>query len=425
MKLDLNHLKCSLSPFSIYLSRDTEPVLPAGDLVTAFNNLPVSILLFDREGHILFYNNSFSRICGLDDLEETDQIEHIENLPFYLNDLKVLIQNQILHVPEHTCIPSIERQTITVDFPKGGIQREIGFSVCPEDGTPEGDPSKLWVLIARDISRFKKLDAEEEERQEEAQRRRKLATISKQIATYSTHIFQHFFAISQQAYLMHEKQKQVLEALEESPKNTTEINEAILKLLQESQTHLAYVQSNIEEANGLFRQVERLNQPILLKLAPSNIVTSLKYWIREFKQEGFIPDAVNFNLDTNLEVPKVHIDGFELKKVIKALLQNSLESQMPDLPLEIKIYLALESAPHADYVTINIQDNGRGIPQDAMDSIFDPFFTTKHNKLLGLGLPYAFKLTEAQKGKLAIESVPQYGTTASIKLPTETQFSSS
>jgi signal transduction histidine kinase len=417
MKLDLNHLKCSLSPFSIYLSRDNDPVLANGDLVAAFNNLPVSILLFDVEGHILFYNNSFSRVCGLDDLEDKTQIEHVETLPFYLNDLKIMIQNHILHAPKNTFIPPLERQSITVEFPKGEIQREIGFSIRPEEGTSENQCSKLWVLIARDISRFKKLDAEEEQRQEEAQRRRKLATISKQIATYSTHIFKHFFAISQQAYLMNEKQTKLLQQ--------QGANEDSFKLVQENQAHLAYIQSNIEEATGLFRQVERLNQPILLKLAPSNIATSLKYWVREFKQDGFLPEDVNFHIDIDLEVPKVNIDGFELKKVIKALLQNSLESQLASTPLDIKLYLGVESGQHADYVTINIEDNGRGIPQNAMDSIFDPFFTTKTNKLLGLGLPYAFKLTEAQKGKLVIESVAQYGTTAIIKLPTEVPVSSS
>ena len=58
-------------------------------------------------------------------------------------------------------------------------------------------------------------------------------------------------------------------------------------------------------------------------------------------------------------------------------------------------------------VTVEVEDNGPGIPQDIKDKILQPFFTTKKGTAgTGLGLSITNDIVKAHGGTLEIESVP-------------------
>ena len=60
-----------------------------------------------------------------------------------------------------------------------------------------------------------------------------------------------------------------------------------------------------------------------------------------------------------------------------------------------------------------IQDDGRGIPTDALPRVFEPAFSTTSSGS-GLGLAIAKRLIESWGGTIALESVPGRGTTVTI-----------
>lgn len=70
-------------------------------------------------------------------------------------------------------------------------------------------------------------------------------------------------------------------------------------------------------------------------------------------------------------------------------------------------------------VTIRIQDNGLGIPQDLQEKVFNPFFTTKSiGKGTGLGLAISQRIIlEKHEGKLSCESIAGQMTKFEIDLP--------
>lgn len=72
-----------------------------------------------------------------------------------------------------------------------------------------------------------------------------------------------------------------------------------------------------------------------------------------------------------------------------------------------------------DHVTINICDNGPGIPESIRQKIFDPFFTTKEvGKGTGQGLAIAHKIIrEEHKGKILVGTSTEGGADFSILLP--------
>jgi two-component system cell cycle sensor histidine kinase/response regulator CckA len=74
--------------------------------------------------------------------------------------------------------------------------------------------------------------------------------------------------------------------------------------------------------------------------------------------------------------------------------------------------------PAADYVLVEVADNGTGIPPDIIDKIFDPFFSTKEvGKGTGLGLSTVYGIVKQTGGFIYPDSETGKGTTFRIFLP--------
>jgi signal transduction histidine kinase len=76
------------------------------------------------------------------------------------------------------------------------------------------------------------------------------------------------------------------------------------------------------------------------------------------------------------------------------------------------------SRDQADWVRIEIRDNGPGISRQNIEKIFDPFFTTKDpDKGTGLGLAICYQAVADIHGTIEVESEPGAGTVFQIWIP--------
>lgn len=111
-------------------------------------------------------------------------------------------------------------------------------------------------------------------------------------------------------------------------------------------------------------------------------------------------------------------DGQRLVQVFVNLLGNAQDASINGGDILIQTHL--EDAR----LTIQIIDQGHGIPAELQDSIFDPFFTTKEvGKGTGLGLPLAYSIIEQHYGNISVKS-PYHngqGTCVNIDLPLYSQ----
>jgi len=73
--------------------------------------------------------------------------------------------------------------------------------------------------------------------------------------------------------------------------------------------------------------------------------------------------------------------------------------------------IAVIEEPAADRLTLEIQDNGRGMDEAMRARASDPFYTTRTTRTVGLGLPLLRAAAEAAGGGLQIRSQPHAGTT--------------
>lgn len=115
------------------------------------------------------------------------------------------------------------------------------------------------------------------------------------------------------------------------------------------------------------------------------------------------------NFPENL--PKVTANPGELNQLWTNLFDNAIDAMGENGRLTINAH-----ANHR-FMTIEISDNGSGIPEDDITSIFDPFYTTKPmGQGTGMGLDIVKKIIDRHKGSIDVESRPGK-TTFTICLP--------
>ena len=103
-----------------------------------------------------------------------------------------------------------------------------------------------------------------------------------------------------------------------------------------------------------------------------------------------------------------------LEHLIVNLLMNALNA-VGATGGEVTVTLAQEK----EWVRIDVEDTGPGIPPEHLTRLFEPFFTTRANRT-GLGLFSARRIVEAHQGRIQITSEPGQGAHVSVRLPTAT-----
>lgn len=111
-----------------------------------------------------------------------------------------------------------------------------------------------------------------------------------------------------------------------------------------------------------------------------------------------------------------------LKQVFLNLIQNATEASRPGGKVEIHSRytseMALRDAEGAirGFIQVSIRDYGCGIEPENLLRLFTPFFTTKE-KGTGLGLVMSHQIIKEHGGFLTVESIPGEGTTFLVHLP--------
>jgi PAS domain S-box-containing protein len=122
---------------------------------------------------------------------------------------------------------------------------------------------------------------------------------------------------------------------------------------------------------------------------------------------------------------KIVIRRGEMMQVISNLIMNSIYAMPAGGVLSIAVEDVMDSR---DGILLTVQDDGVGIPSDALPRVFEAFFTTRATVGTGIGLFVAKEFVEGHGGQIEIQSKTDqdgHGTTVRIFLPIFTAYEGS
>jgi len=99
----------------------------------------------------------------------------------------------------------------------------------------------------------------------------------------------------------------------------------------------------------------------------------------------------------------------EIRQLILNLVKNGLEAA------PIHSCVTVKTNMENDWLVLQIQDEGCGIPQHVLEQIGKPFFTTKENGT-GLGLAVCYSIAKRHRAVIDVKSSAT-GTTFSVRFP--------
>ena len=155
--------------------------------------------------------------------------------------------------------------------------------------------------------------------------------------------------------------------------------------------------------------------------------------IREVVQEPMIQyreshAGVSYEMDLPKEPVVLPCDGRLLAQALTNLVKNATEAvetraEAADAPAGFRGRVRAAVATDGERVTIEVIDNGPGLPKQNRSRLLEPYVTTKGRKGTGLGLAIVQKIVEQHGGTLVLDDAPagpdgvQSGARISITLP--------
>ncbi|OQW93536.1 MAG: hypothetical protein BWK79_10600 [Beggiatoa sp. IS2] len=255
------------------------------------------------------------------------------------------------------------------------------------------------------------------------------------------------------------------------------LGQMVAGVAHEINTPLGYIKSNVEMTKDLFDETENLVAiyDSLIHLLMSEdvgeeelnsqlaVVTELSSEFREnetfhetkelFKDVIYGLDQISelvVNLKDFSRLDQARVTDINLNECLDSVLiighnvignKIEIEKQYGELPLvqcspshinQVFLNIVTNAAQAMDKagtiylrtradnenVYVEIEDTGKGIPEDVIAKIFDPFFTTKPiGEGTGLGLSICYQIIEQHNGEIKVASEVGKGTTFKISLP--------
>ncbi len=349
----------------------------ADQLQRVMDSVPDGLILLDPQHHILLANPSARTMlahCGR--VSSDERLLAFMDVPIETL-LSASASSHLAHVVEKTP-------------PEPAIFEVTSHSM----GT--GDQGDGWLLVLHDVTA-------ERENQQRAMQQGQLAAVG-QLAAGIAHDFNNIMG----AIVIY---SQLL-------KNT-------LNLVGKDRERLAVIHQQAQYAAELVRQLLDFSRSSILERRPLNLVPFCKDVVTLL--ERILPETIETSFTSSRQVYRVNVDPARFQQALINMAVNArdamprggvLRLSLTDLYLSPQAKPPLPEMKPGSWLSIEISDNGSGIPGNVLGHIFDPFFSTKdRGKGSGLGLAQVHGIVQQHDGHIKVESTVNQGTTFVIYLP--------
>jgi two-component system sensor histidine kinase AtoS len=180
---------------------------------------------------------------------------------------------------------------------------------------------------------------------------------------------------------------------------------------QDIKRYAAMALKEMERIQNLLKDYLSMTKPGRIKPEVIQIADVLDEFI-SFIRLSTDTSQVSIELEIGEGLPPICVDVSQLKQIILNLVQNAVQA----IEGSGKVIVRVLYDPNRERVVIEVEDNGKGIPEECLDKILKPFYTTKESGT-GLGLFLCRRLIIDNGGTIEVKSKPGVGSKFIIAFP--------
>jgi GAF domain-containing protein len=188
-------------------------------------------------------------------------------------------------------------------------------------------------------------------------------------------------------------------------------------LLNDIESNLRKIHEHGTRADEIVKSMLQHSRGGSGKMEPTDVNAVLKEFVNlafHGMRASLNPINVDIKIDPDDSIGKVPMIPEDFSRVILNLCNNAFDAMRDKLTTVVEDgagtnhyipRLAIRTKSEKGHITIEIEDNGPGIPDEIKDKILQPFFTTKKGTQgTGLGLSITNDIIKAHGGTLHISS---------------------
>lgn len=190
-------------------------------------------------------------------------------------------------------------------------------------------------------------------------------------------------------------------------------------------TDMQQIKSNANRAAGMVRQLLAFSRKQTLTpevLALNDVIQDFGYSLNRL-----LTEKVELKVHAGRDLWYVKADKHQFEQVLINLAVNAKDAMPKGGRLAIRtrniserdsVKIVGQGMTPGEYVLIEVEDSGTGIPKEVISKIFEPFFSTKEiGKGTGLGLSTVYGIVKQTGGFVFVDSEIGKGTTFRVFLP--------
>jgi len=200
--------------------------------------------------------------------------------------------------------------------------------------------------------------------------------------------------------------------------------------------YLKIIKKEVDNSERIIADLLDFSRPRIPQMKPATV----SELINQSFDKCPIPEGITVDTDIPATLPPVTVDPFQMGQVFQNLITNAVQAMPEGGTVRISARVTrdegltrdegrgtkdegrkdfssiVQANGHPSSIEISVSDTGEGISPDNMKKLFQPLFTTKP-KGIGLGLTVCRRLTEANGGRIEVQSEGGKGTTFTVMLP--------
>lgn len=339
-------------------------------LKTILESISDGVLVVNKSGEVVYYNNASLKLLGFDEIKIGQQI--LGNLPEEINE----------KINRYLKPDSVVNKSRTVQIELNHNSQVFIEAVCSPVLHTDGSFAGV-VIVLKNITEFKKI---------EFIKNQFVSMVAHELKAPVAAVSGFIKLILDKSFNISNEQQE--DYLRRSGARLNGLLDLVNDLLDISRMETKTKQREIEDLD--IKEI---------------ILNTLQFLEIDIKNKNI---KVDINFEDN--IPSLKADQNEITRLFTNIFSNAIKYNRTDG--SIKVSLSIDK----NYLKIKISDTGIGMRPEDKDRLFNEFFRAK-NKFTqniggtGLGLSIVKRIIDSYYGKIDVESEYNVGSTFTIYLP--------